>query len=71
MAAPLKFNPSTQPGESATGSRRTCCDGSLGPGSRRIFPLRDEAIAVEAPSFAREHARLGGIDFGQDQSARR
>jgi hypothetical protein len=36
------------------------------PGSGRIFPLPDEAIAVEARSFAREHARLGGIDFGYD-----
>ena len=36
------------------------------PGSGRIFPLRDEAIAVEARSFAREHAWLGGIDFGYD-----
>ena len=34
------------------------------PGSGRIFPPRDEAIAVEARSFAREHAWLGGIDFG-------
>jgi hypothetical protein len=34
------------------------------PGSGRIFPLRDEAITVEARSFAREHAWLGGIDFG-------
>ena len=36
------------------------------PGSGRIFPLRDEAIAVEARSFARERAWLGGIDFGYD-----
>jgi hypothetical protein len=36
------------------------------PGSGRVFPLPDEAIAVEARSFAREHARLGGIDFGYD-----
>jgi hypothetical protein len=32
--------------------------------SGRIFPLPDETIAVEARSFAREHAWLGGIDFG-------
>jgi hypothetical protein len=37
------------------------------PGSGRIFPLPyEEAIAVEARSFAREHARLGGIDFGYE-----
>jgi len=41
------------------------------PGSGRIFPLRDEAIAVEARSFAREHAWLGGIDFGYDHPVRR
>ena len=34
------------------------------PGSERIFPFSDETVAVEARSFAREHARLGGIDFG-------
>src|SRR5262249_54863140 len=28
------------------------------PGSGRIFPLPDETIAVEARSFAREHAWL-------------
>jgi len=33
------------------------------PDSGRIFPLPDEAIAVEARSFAREHAQLVGIDF--------
>jgi hypothetical protein len=36
------------------------------PGSGRIFPFSDEPVAVEARSFAREHARLGGIDFGYD-----
>jgi hypothetical protein len=36
------------------------------PGLGRIFPLPNEAIAVEARSFAREHAWLGGIDFGYD-----
>ena len=42
MTVPLKFNPSTQPGERATGCTRTCCDGSLGrarEGSFR-FPTR-------------------------------
>jgi hypothetical protein len=34
------------------------------PGSGRIFPFSDETVAVEARSFAREHAWLGGIDFG-------
>jgi hypothetical protein len=34
------------------------------PGLGRISLLPDEAIAVEARSFAREHAWLGGIDFG-------
>jgi hypothetical protein len=36
------------------------------PGSGRIFPFSDETVAVEARSFAREHARLGGFDFGYD-----
>jgi hypothetical protein len=36
------------------------------PGPGRIFPLPDEAITVEARSFAHQHARLGGIDFGYD-----
>src|SRR5258707_14188085 len=45
MTVPLKFNPSTQPGEHATGSTRTCCDGSLGPAREGSFhfltwPLR-------------------------------
>jgi hypothetical protein len=45
MTVPLKFNPSTQPGERATGSTRTCCDGSLGPAREGSFhfvtrPLR-------------------------------
>jgi hypothetical protein len=31
-----------------------------------IFPLPGEAIAMEARSFACQHARLGGIDFGYD-----
>jgi hypothetical protein len=35
-------------------------------GSGRICPLPDEAIAVEARSFAREHAWFGGIGFGYD-----
>jgi hypothetical protein len=37
--------------------------GTTGPAAR-IFPLSDETVAVEARSFAREHAWLGGIDFG-------
>ena len=37
------------------------------PGSRRIFPFSDETVAVEVRSFARQHARLGGIDFGYDR----
>jgi hypothetical protein len=32
------------------------------PSSGRIFPFSDETVAVEARSFAREHAWLGGID---------
>jgi hypothetical protein len=36
------------------------------PGSERIFPLPGEAVALEARSCAREHARLPGIDFGYD-----
>jgi hypothetical protein len=45
MTVPLKFNPSTQPGERVTGSARTCCDGSLGPAREGSFhfvtrPLR-------------------------------
>jgi hypothetical protein len=36
------------------------------PGSGRILPLPYEAIAVEARSFGRAHARLGGIDFGYE-----
>jgi hypothetical protein len=36
------------------------------PAQGRIFPLPDEAIAVEARSFARERAKRGGIDFGYD-----
>jgi hypothetical protein len=38
--------------------RRVAC-----PGSGRIFPFFDETVAVEARSFARKHAWLGGIDF--------
>jgi hypothetical protein len=31
-----------------------------------IFPLPDETVAVEARSFPRQHAWLGGIDFGYE-----
>jgi hypothetical protein len=66
MTVPLRFNPSTQPGERATGSTRTCCNGLFGPGPGGIFPLPDETVAVEARSFARQHAWLGGIDLGYE-----
>jgi hypothetical protein len=36
------------------------------PVSGRIIPLPDETVAVEARSFARQHARLRGIDFGYE-----
>jgi hypothetical protein len=65
MTVPLKFNPST-----AWGARHGLHPDLLrrvaSPGSGRIFPFSDEAIAVEARSFAREHAWLGGIDLGYD-----
>ena len=40
--------------------------GSLGRAREEYFPFSDETVAVEARSFAREHAWLGGIDFGYD-----
>jgi hypothetical protein len=56
--------------DSAWGARHGLAPGLLRrvawPGSGRIFQLPDKAIAVEARSFAREHAWLGGIDFGYD-----
>lgn len=35
-------------------------------GSGRVFPVKDEDIAVEAFSIPREFARINGIDFGWD-----
>ena len=66
MTILLKLNPSTQPVERATSSAPNLLRRVAWPGSGRIFPLPYEAIAVEARSFAREHARLGRIDFGYE-----
>jgi phage terminase large subunit-like protein len=35
-------------------------------GSGRIFPLPDEAVAVDVPPIPKEWARIVGVDFGYD-----
>jgi hypothetical protein len=66
MTILLKLHPSTQPVERAHGLRPDLLRRVVWPGPGRIFPPPNEAIAVEARSFAREHAWLGGIDVGYD-----